>query len=218
VADWRFGRGWSAAELAAHLAALRGRPVNFDTPPEQMTAARGWTVDGADQRVGYEPPGPARPDGLFARGKQALIDYEFSDRRIVVGHFDPRTPLQGRDMLLELKVFGFRFLSGVRIDTVRDESDEHRTSFGFRYDTLEGHIERGFEWFLLSKNHLTGEVRFRIEAHWRLGQLPTWWSRLGFLLLGARFRDLWRRHAVAHLRSLARRRATAPMPSAPRAA
>ena len=25
--------------------------------------------------------------------------------------------------------------------------------FGFRYDTLEGHIEQGFEWFLLQKRH-----------------------------------------------------------------
>jgi uncharacterized protein (UPF0548 family) len=155
---------------------------------------------------------------LFATGKRALIDYDFSDRSIVVGHFDPRAPLEGRDMLLELKVFGFRFLSGVRVHTVRDESDEHRTSFGFRYDTLQGHIERGFEWFVLSKNHETGEVRFRIEAHWRLGKFPSWWSRLGFLLLGARLRERWRRRAVTYLRGPARGRAAERPTSAPRAA
>jgi hypothetical protein len=77
-----------------------------------------------------------------------------------------------------------RFLGGVRVHTVRDEADDTRTSFGFRYDTLEGHFEQGFEWFLLSKRHASGEVRFRIQAHWRMGDFPTWWSRLGFLVLG----------------------------------
>ena len=28
----------------------------------------------------------------------------------------------------------------------------------FRYDTLEGHIERGYEWFLLTKDHATGGI------------------------------------------------------------
>jgi hypothetical protein len=58
---------------------------------------------------------------------------------------------------------------------------------------------------LLSKNHESGQLRFRIEAHWRLGRFPNWWSRVGFWLIGARLRELWRRRAVAHLRSLARR-------------
>jgi uncharacterized protein (UPF0548 family) len=204
VSRWRFGRGWSEHELRAVLHELRGLSVNFDTPVERMTRQYGWTVDGADRPLGYEPPGPPLDDGLFVRAKQAITNYDFSDPRIVVGHFDPRRPLAGRDMLLEIKVLGFRFLNGVRVHTVRDESHEQRTSFGYRYDTLVGHIEQGFEWFLLSKRHETGEVRFRIEAHWRLGTFPNWWSRVGFLLLGERFRHVWRKRAVSRLRRLAR--------------
>ncbi len=106
-------------------------------------------------------------------------------------------------MLLELKVMGFRFLSGVRVRKVR-EGVEHDTShFGFRYDTLAGHIERGFEWFLLTKDHATGEIDFRIEAHWRLGDFPSWWSRLGFLVIGNRYRAIWRHRAPERLRRLA---------------
>jgi uncharacterized protein (UPF0548 family) len=169
-----------------------------------MMPEHGWIVDGDDQPLGYEPPGPPRPDGLFARAKQAIVNYDFSDPRIAVGHFDPQAPLQNRDMLLEIKAFGLRFLGGVRVHTVRDEQDEQRTSFGFRYDTLEGHFEQGFEWFLLSKHHASGEVRFRIQAHWRMGDFPTWWSRLGFLVLGESSRARWRRRAAARLRRLAR--------------
>ena len=207
---WRFLRGWTAAELQRCLAEQRGRPVSFDTSPEQMTAEQGWTVDGDDAPIAFEPSGPPLADGPFVRARQALLDYDFSDPGIVVGHFDRQAPLEGRDMLLELKVWALRFLSGVRVRQIRDESDEHRTSFGYRYDTLAGHIEHGFEWFLLSKNHESGEVRFRIEAHWRHGQFPNWWSRVGFLLVGERYRVRWRRRAIRRLRRLAQQASTAP--------
>ena len=211
VSRWRFGWGWSEAELRAYLDELRQARPNFDERPERMTPEHGWTVDGADQPLGHEPPGSPVADGIFERAKQAIINYDFSDPRIVVGHFDPVTPLPDRDILLEIKTLGLRFLGGVRVHTVRDEADDTRTSFGFRYDTLEGHFERGFEWFLLSKSHASGEVRFRIQAHWRMGDFPTWWSRLGFLVLGGASRALWRRRAVARLRRLAHQPAEGPV-------
>jgi len=40
----RFGRGWSEDELRAYLDDLKGRPVNFDDPPEVMTVEHGWTI------------------------------------------------------------------------------------------------------------------------------------------------------------------------------
>jgi uncharacterized protein (UPF0548 family) len=210
VSRWRFGRGWSETELRAYLAELRDARPNFDERPERMIPQNGWRVDGDDRTIGREPPGPALPDGPFERAKQALIAYDFSDPGIVVGHFDRTAPLAQRDMLLEMKSFGLRFLGGVRVHTVRDEADDTRTSFGFRYDTLEGHFEQGFEWFLLSKSHASGEIRFRIQAHWRPGDFPTWWSRLGFMVTGEWSRARWRRLAVARLRRLAQRGAGRP--------
>jgi len=203
MALWRFGRGWSDATMKGYLAELASRTVNFNVPLREMTPENGWRLDGDDAVLGHEPPGPPLPDGLYARAKQGLMNYDFSDPKIVVGHFDPQKPFVGRDMLLEIKVLGLRFLSGVRVHSVREEDDGRLTLFGFRYDTLEGHIERGFEWFLLTKNHETGEVRFKIEAHWQLGEFPNWWSRVGFHLVGNRFRELWRHRAPARLRRLA---------------
>jgi uncharacterized protein (UPF0548 family) len=211
VAWWRFGIPWSEAALQAYLAELAGRRVNFTTQPEEMTAANGWTVDGTEEAIGVEAPGPPVPDGVFERARQGVLQYDFSDPSIVVGHFDPHAPLVGRNLLLEMKVMGFRFLGGCRVHSVRDEPGRTGTLFGFRYDTLEGHIERGFEWFLLSKDHATGEVRFKIEAHWQLGDFPTWWSRLGFRLFGERYRALWRRRAPERLRQLVRQPAEKPV-------
>src|SRR4051794_24441046 len=125
MALWRFGRPFTEDELKGYLAALKDRTVNFDVPPSVMTRENGWTIDGIEEvPIGTEPPGPPVEDGLFAHAKQALIHYDFSDPGIVVGHFDPEAPFVGRDMLLELKVLGFHFLSGCRVHSVREEADD----------------------------------------------------------------------------------------------
>lgn len=211
MALWRFGGPWPEKTMKRYLADLAQRKVSFSGPVEEMVPENGWSVDGSDTRLGTEPPGPPEPDGLYAHARQGLINYDFSDPSIIVGHFDPAQPFVGREMLLEMKVLGFRFLSGCRVHSVRDEVGESGTLFGFRYDTLEGHIEHGFEWFLLTKNHETGEIRFKIEAHWRLGEFPNWWSRAGFFLLGQHYRKVWRDRAPQRLRDLARRPVQAPV-------
>jgi len=204
MALWRFGRGWPENIMKAYLADLSDQPVSFDCPIEDMVPEKDWTVDGTEEPIGTEPPGPPVSDSIFERARQGIINYDFSDPRIVEGHYDPESPLIGRNILLEMKVLGFRFLSGCRIHSLRDETDGHRTYFGFRYDTLKGHIERGYEWFLLTKQHDTGEVQFKIEAHWRLGDFPSWWSAAGFKLFGERYRAAWRREAPERLRILVR--------------
>ncbi len=212
MADWRFGRSWTEPELVIHLNALRERGVNFSTPPGEMTKDNGWIIDGCrNVPVGMETPGPPVEQGHFERARLALINYDFSDPSIVVGHFDPDVPFVGRDMLLELKVLGFHFLSGCRVESVRDESNDDRTTFGFRYDTLEGHIERGLEWFLLEKDHQTGRLTFTIEAHWRMGDFPNWWTRAGFHVMGNTMRSIWRRRAPRRLARLAHQPFEAPI-------
>lgn len=203
MALWRFGSGWNDKTLRSYLATFASSPVNFDVPLDQITEANGWTTDGVKSIIGQEEPGPPTLDGHFMRARQALLNYEFSDPGIARGYFDPQTEFVGRTMLLELQVLGFCFLSGVRVHSVRDEVLESHTVFGFRYDTLEGHIERGFEWFLLDKDHMTGAISFQIEARWRLGDFPNWWSKLGFKFIGERYRERWRRAALERLSRLA---------------
>lgn len=203
MARWKFLLPWREAELQSELDSLTSRSFNYNAPPEAMTEANGWMVDGSDDVIGHEPPGPPLEDGLFARARQGLKNYDFSDPLIVTGHFDPSKPFVGRNMVLEIKVLGLRYLCGVRVHGVREESDENHTIFGFRYDTLQGHMEQGYEWFLLTKNHQTGEVWFKIEAHWQMSAFPNWWSRVGFHLIGERFRSLWRHRAPQRLSALA---------------
>jgi uncharacterized protein (UPF0548 family) len=203
MALWRLGRGWSRGALKAHLDAVQDVDRNFPGVVEQeMTGEAGWQHYHSEALIAMENERQER----FARARQALASYQFSDPAIVVAHFDPKTPLLLRRILLEIKVMGtLRYLCPAQVTHVRDEADV----YGFRYDTLEGHIERGVEWFLLTRNE-RGEIRFRIEARWRQGDFPNWWSRAGFFLISDYYQRRWHRHAhermslYAHYGSLER--------------
>lgn len=203
LADWRFARGWSRQELERGLHARRGLDLNYD-PGAPTTVADGWRQFAAEAPIAREGPGPPEPGGAFEKAWEAVVRYEFSDPRIVTGHFDRSGPLHGRTMLLELKALGFRFLAGTRVTDTRRDSDDLQTVHGYRYDTLRGHLEAGWEWFLLTKSHATGEVRFRIEATWRPGDFPNAFIRLGFRVLGRHYQRRWTRRAHQRLRGYAR--------------
>lgn len=214
MAEWRFGRGWREAELTARLEALGALGRNFD-PDEPKTVENGWKRHGSETTVAREGAGPPEPGGAFHRAREALTRYEFSDPAIVTAHFDPAAPLLGRRMLLEMKVLGFRFLAGTMVGAVREEPGEAETLFGFRYDTLRGHIEAGWEWFLLRKSHATGDVRFSIAADWQPGEFPNRWSRLGFAVLGVHYQRRWTGRAHERLRHLLDSHRPVPRPDGP---
>jgi uncharacterized protein (UPF0548 family) len=194
MAEWRLVKGWSSAELRQRAQALAARPLNFDAVEEEMTGECGWHHYHSEALIASGEDVDAR----FARAKTALATYQFSDPAIVVAHFDPALPLQHRRLLLEIRIWGLRYLCPAVVNRVRDEADV----FGFRYDTLEGHFERGVEWFLLTKEE-NGDIRFRIEARWMRGEFPNWWSRLGFMLLGGFYQRRWHRRAHQRLSWLA---------------
>lgn len=193
MAEWRFWGGWSPAELRARLAALDRLERNFVEPVDALPEAPGWRLLGSEAVIATEPPGPPQPEGPFVRARAGVEGYRFSDPRIVAGHFDPTIPLERRRMLLEMKAAGLHFLCGAAVSAVRSESDDERTVFGFRYETLEGHIERGAEWFLLTKEHDSGRIHFRIAAAWRPGDFPNWWSRVGFAFVARHYQREWLR-------------------------
>jgi uncharacterized protein (UPF0548 family) len=194
MAEWRLLRGWPSVALRPRLDALAAKKVNFDAVETDMTGDRGWHHYYSEAVIGHGPDA----DAQFARAKTALATYQFSDPSIVVAHFDPAGALHLRRLLLEIKVCGLRYLCAAVVSRERDEADV----FGFRYDTLEGHLERGVEWFLLTKQ-ANGQIRFRIEARWMRGEFPNWWSRVGFMLLSGYYQRRWHRRAHQRLSLLA---------------
>jgi uncharacterized protein (UPF0548 family) len=203
MAEWRLFRGWRSEELRARLEVVPGLAPNFEVNEATLTGEQGWHHYYSEAIIAREPT----EDALFERARVALANYQFSDPGIVLAHFDPAGPLLDRQILLEIQVLGLHYLCPARVTAVRDEG----RIYGFRYDTLEGHIERGMEWFLLTKDE-RGDIRFRIEACWRPGQMPNWWSRLGFMLLSSFYQRRWHRRAHARLSLLAHYGSTARPP------
>ncbi len=202
MGDWRFLRGWSAEQLRQRMVGVAGLDRNFDAADAELSVEHGGqhTISSAVIAVNAD-------EECFRRARRAVETYQFSDPSVVVAHFDPDTPLLARRLLLEVKVLGVRYLCPALVSHVRDEPD----TFGFRYDTLTGHIERGVEWFVLSRND-QGEIRFHIEAHWRRGDLPNWWSAWGFTLLSGHYQRRWHRQAHRRMSLLARFGSTARPP------
>lgn len=159
-ADWRFGRSWTESELASRLDRLRHADINFHVEGKKVPSGPEWKRYYTQATIAREKAGPPEPGGAFEKAWTLITSYQFSDPTIVRAHYDPREPLVGRTMLLELQAMGFRFLCGTRVNFDRSVQTDTETLLGFRYDTLEGHIEAGSEWFMLKKNHQTGEIRF----------------------------------------------------------
>ncbi|WP_434346642.1 DUF1990 family protein [Myxococcus virescens] len=203
--EWRWFSGWTEEEMVPRLARARTLARNFPEVSGEMTLQGGWSQVRSESVLGRESPGRPVPGGLFERAQQVLETFDFSDPRIVAWHFSDEEPMQGRTVLLELRALGqqLRYLCGVRVGGTREEHDEGCSVFGFSFETLHGHIEAGREWFLLKKEHESGEVRFHIEAAWRPGQFPNWWSRLGFAMVAPRYQRAWHRLTHVRVRELA---------------
>jgi uncharacterized protein (UPF0548 family) len=205
--EWRFLAGWSPDEIAQRLEDLRERPRNFAADAlGELEAGTAGGVEDETMHIADEAVGPPAAGGIYERAMGHVYNYGFSDPSIVEGHFDAHAELLGRRMLLELKVLGLHYLCGVVVSDVRSSVGADESVFGFRYDTLEGHIERGAEWFRLSKDHVSGAVRFSIQSWWCEGDMPNWWSAFGFKVLAPIYRRRWIRRAGVRLRDAVTRR------------
>jgi uncharacterized protein (UPF0548 family) len=167
---------------------LHRRRPNFD--PAELGQGDGWHVDDLRRLLPQEPPGEPLPDSSWELARRIMRNYELADPATVRAHYDPEAPLDGRDMLLELRIWGLRFHMGVRVAQVFDEVrtiDGHDVRvWGWAYDTLEGHLEMGRMDWEVRKWLDSGEVDFHIRAVSRRAPAGTAVVRLGFRLLGRR--------------------------------
>lgn len=210
--------GLGAGDADARLAALRGRPLNYD--PDEVSGP-GWQRDDYRQPLPAEAPGDAEQGGSFEIACRLSRDYAFSDPALVEAYFDAEAPLEGREMLLVLHVLGLRLDAGVRVSHVVEETRELRGRtarlFGWSYRTLEGHVEAGQRDFEVWKLLDSGEVEFRTHSISR----PAARNPLvlaGFRLLGRHKQAEFGRRACARMTLLteaAVARSQRPLETAP---
>lgn len=152
-----YGHWFGWGDPAGLLADLAGRRVNFR--PEELDD-RGWHDD--TRRTGLPPerPGDPEPNGSWAIARRLVEAYEAAEPSIIRGVYRADAPLCGRDMLLEGRFHGLRFHMGVRITDVVDETRDAVRVWGWSYETLEGHLERGRMTYEVVKHTDTGAVEF----------------------------------------------------------
>jgi uncharacterized protein (UPF0548 family) len=206
-----FTTGRVSARARRALDTLRDRPLNFDLARrEEFTAANGWQVDEWRRPLPPEPPGPPLPDGSWEACKEVLASYSFADPRIVRAVYRPDTPLEGREMLLEGRFYGLRFLMGLRVGAVTDttkvvDGREVRV-WGWNYRTLQGHLEMGQMDYEVWKWTASGAVELRIDAFSKPAEIPNPIVRLGFRLFGRTMQRRFARRALTRVERQVRER------------
>ncbi|MFI9012222.1 DUF1990 family protein [Actinosynnema sp. NPDC053489] len=187
-------------EVGALLRGLRDRGLNYD--PAEVREPR-WVFDVHRHDLGTETPGPPERDGLWQRARELVAAYEFSPPEIIRAYYETGSALLGRDMLLQARLPGLRFLMGVRVTDVRDDARARLTLWGWSYETLEGHLERGRVDYRLVKHHDTGRVEFVASSYSQLHPRAPWWMRWGWRWFGRRVQLRFYRRAGQRLRLLA---------------
>jgi uncharacterized protein (UPF0548 family) len=190
------------------LRALHDKPLNFDLADRaSFTRESGWRIDDYCQPLPPEAPGPPEPDGTWERAKRLMLDYEFADPKIVRAIYAQDAELEGRDMLLEARLWTLiRFRFGVRVGGVVDRTSTQDGRevriWGWSYRTLQDHLEMGQMDYRLCKWLDNGEVEFRIHVVSRPARVPNPIIRLGFHVLGRREQVRFARRACERMACL----------------
>lgn len=203
------GRLSNAGRARAALADLDEAPLNFDLDlSDQFTVAHGWKLDHYEQSLPPEPPGPPLPNGSWAACRRLMTDYSFADPGIVRALYDANQPLERRNILLEARFYGLRFLLGLRVGGVEDSTGERDgrpvRQWGWNYRTLRGHLEMGQMDYTVVKWLDTGEVEFHIDAFSKAAHIPNLVIRLGFTLFGRLMQRRFARTALRRMHDLVR--------------
>ena len=188
------------------LPRLAGLDVNF-SPSELPKAATGsWRFDDYLQALPSEPPGPPTPEGAFGAARRLIDRYEFADPSTVRAWFVLEAAPVGRDMLLELRWHVLSFRVGVRVTEVFDERRQVDGRpvqvWGWAYQTLEGHVERGQMSYEVWKWLDSGTVEFRIHVVSQFAAVRNPVLRIGFRAVGRREQVAFARRCCARMETL----------------
>ena len=192
--------------LLARLSEIsRMQPTVDLSQRDSYVAATGWNVDAREVPLPPESPGEPLPDASFAAACTILTQYSFPPPRLIRGRFDPTAPLDGRAMLLTATYLWMTFELPVRvsrvIDSRRNAAEGMEHVWGYSYQTLAGHLERGEITFEIIKTLRSGHVRFRIASFSQTNHIANLIHRIGFRFVGRR---LQARFAVESLHNMQR--------------
>lgn len=205
------GPPWlTGGEIRGQLERIHDLDLNFDPADLSSVKREAWHVDDYCRALRPEPPGEPIRNGSFESAKGLLRDYEFADPKRIRAYYWGDAPLEGRDMLLEIRYLALRVRVGVRVGLVFDEVQEIGGTdvrvWGWAYRTLQGHPERGQMDYQVWKWLDTGEVEYRIHAVAQVAETRSPILDLGFRLVGRRHQVLFARRCAERMEELVERR------------
>jgi uncharacterized protein (UPF0548 family) len=190
---------------AEELRRLREVPVNYELEGDP-SPDEGWSFDSYLLVLPREAPGDPEPGGSFEVACQLVRDYEFADPSIIQGVFLPEDSLQDRTMLLEGRFLFLRFVLGVRITKVVDETTEvdgrPARVWGWCYRTLAGHLEAGEMCYRVVKMLDDGDVQFQVSRYVRSEAIPNPVVRFGWATFGRLMQVVFVRRSLDRMRRL----------------
>jgi uncharacterized protein (UPF0548 family) len=203
------------SELAAMVAELSRRSVNYAEDEAPPHTANGWHQD--DERIvlGHEEPGEIVEGGLAQAAAALVNSYEFADPAILRAAYHQPADLVGRNMLLIGRFLILQFAMGVRITEEHDEVRDGEHRLGWAYQTLDGHLEQGKLTYEIAKELATGRVEFRILAYSRRASIRNPVVALGFRFFGRRTQLRFYANALQRLARLTESYPTAAPPAPP---
>jgi len=187
-------RLFDLVDAGSVLATLSPREVNYST--DELGRSE-WKHDLQRSDIAMERPGVPDARGPWETACRLVEAYEFCEPKLVRAVYRCDAPLRGRDMLLEARFFLLRFYMGVRITEVVDveERDCEQCAlaggpgdrvWGWAYETLEGHLERGRMAYEVIKHQATGRVELVITAFSQGTRTVGPVTRLGWRIFGRR--------------------------------
>ena len=207
--------------MRRRLLELSDTATNFDVTDLPQVVQDPWHVDDYCHALPSEEPGEPRAGGSFETAKRVLVNYEFADPRMVRAFYDADAPLLGRTMMLQISFYLLHVYVGVRVSEIFDEQRDVEGGpvriWGWAYQTLEGHLERGQMDYQLWKHMDTGKVEFRIHAVSELIGNSNPIIGIGFALVGRREQVRFARRCASRMErlvveSLEHGRTDEPMP------
>ncbi len=199
----------SAPDVERELGRLRELDLNFDpTDLARLRRDPSWHVDHYWKELPAEPAGAPVDGGSWATARLLSMEYEFVDPRIVHAYFDPRENFEHRTVLLDIRFWGLRIYTGVRIGGVdegnRTENGRSARVSAWNYRTLAGHFEKGQIDYEVWKWLDTGEVEFRIDAVSQAARGSHPLVDVGFRIFGRARQRKFARNACERMASLTR--------------
>ncbi|MEB3367951.1 DUF1990 family protein [Saccharopolyspora mangrovi] len=188
----------AGVDHVAALADLEWRHVNYAAEEVREPL---WNFDSHRRCLGVERPGPPEPGGVWETACRLVRDYEFAVPGRIRAIYRRESALLGRDLLLEGRFFGLRFHMGVRVTEIVDEARPERV-WGWSYETLEGHLERGKMSYLVTKDLTSGRVEFLVSGFSQRSPGLAPLVRLGWAVFGRRTQLRFYRHCGERVKRL----------------